>query len=148
MAVLSKHGIELFRIDDLTCRISFRSDGQIMRDNGSGWKLWKRLKAGVDAAEYADRHRAKWEAADKAQPFYCAFRDLLAELVPFKARHWVCVGLQTLPDDPDGLCVELQESGLRYSEADPDLSLDDCCKLCEAYRLMQREREERLAAAR
>lgn len=139
MAILAKHGSEVYRYNGIAYRLSFRSDGEILRNSGSGWKLWKRVKAGVNPAEYANRQRERHAAMDERQPLFCAFRSLMEELVPFGARYWVLEALKLLPGDPDGLCVELAESTLQYSDDNPDLSIDDCVKLCQAYQLAEEE---------
>jgi len=135
MAVLSKHGSELYRYEGITFRLSFRTDGNIMRNNGNGWKLWKRCKAGVDPAEYAERQREYHLQKDRENPGFVRFRALMQELVPFQARYWVQTAIQHLPDNPDGVYTELSESSLRYTDYDPELSIDDCVDLCQAYKV-------------
>jgi hypothetical protein len=134
MAVLSKHGAELYRYEGLSYKLSFRSDGQIMRDNGQGWKLWKRVKQGVSVEDYAARQQAKHAEMDRNKPAFAEFRSLLHDLVAFKARYWVVSAIELMPDDPDGCCTELSEGPMRYSDTAPELDLDDCVKLCRAYK--------------
>lgn len=51
------------------------TDGHLMRNDGSGWKAWKRLKAGVDP-----RYAIKLRSAFEAQPpeFHTYIRPLMA----------------------------------------------------------------------
>lgn len=142
MAVLSKHGTELYRVDRLTDRLSFRSDGQIMRDSGAGWKLWKRLKPGVNAVDYAERTRRSHEENDREYPDNAEFRETLCRMVVFKCRFHVLTAIQAMPDDPDGICVELEDY-FQYSHPAPELDLDDCVLLCRLYRQALAERERR-----
>lgn len=145
MATLSKHGAELYRYEGIAFRLSYRADGEILRDNGGGWKLWKRCKPGTDPAEFANRQRERNAQLDRDCPCFAAFREKMHSLVPFKARYWVFETLKTLPDDPDGLCTELQESSLQYSDHNPALGIDDCVELCRAYAVATREAEQRYA---
>lgn len=144
MAVLSKHGTELYRYEGLHYRLSFRADGNIMRDMGQGWKLFKRVKPNgpMTPAQYADRQRTRHAELDAAKPAFVAFRTLLHELVSFKARYHVLTALQTLAGDPDGLCVELQDWLGPYSDHNPDLSLDDCVALDRARAAAEAEGKE------
>jgi hypothetical protein len=59
------------------------SDGNILRNDGCGWKLYKRLKPGVDAYAYA----RKFEAFTAAIPEPIRrYTEALAEAVSLEYR--------------------------------------------------------------
>jgi hypothetical protein len=62
MARLKSHGTELGRLEYSDCRVAVMSDGSVLRNQGAGWKRWKRLKAGVDPIAYAAKVRASYDA--------------------------------------------------------------------------------------
>lgn len=140
MACLSKHGRELLRIESLTAKIAYMEDGNVLRNYcGGGWKLWKRVKAGVNPVDVAERRRlAISEDADK-RPDYLAFKRLFHEQVPtdkrgikeFKVAHY-----QLLSNDIDGLWSELNDM------AHFDIGLDDLKPLVEAFDMWQVEAKE------
>jgi hypothetical protein len=134
MAVLSKHGTELLRVDLLWHKLSYRSDGNVLRNNGSGWKMFKKMKGDSRETFAAIAERAKRisQEEDEKNPFYQQFRGLLYSLVPFVNRYTVVSGLKAFSHDPDGLYIELNEC---YSEF--KLSASDCISLCQSYNLME-----------
>ena len=70
MATLRAHGMELARRETPVSRIALMSDGHLLRNDGSGWKRWKRVKPEVDIAGFAARFRAATEGAPEAQRAY------------------------------------------------------------------------------
>jgi hypothetical protein len=43
-------------------RIAIMSNGAVLRNEGSGWKAWKRVKVGVDPVAYAAKAGATYDA--------------------------------------------------------------------------------------
>ena len=127
MAKLSAHGIELVRIERLDCAISYHSDGHILRNEGSGWKLWKKLRPGVDPTEAALKAKARYDEKLAKGPAFAAWRELVHDLCPRQWRSLLVTAVSTLQDDPDGLWSEMEMFH------DVGLSLDDCVNLCRAY---------------
>jgi hypothetical protein len=125
MATLCKHGLELYRYDDLTNRYSYRSDGNILRDYGTGWKLWKKTK--TDMGQYVEKLRAKQAVYFDSHPHFVRFRELLHR-VAFKNRWRVLDAIKAHPNDPDGV----------FSEVRDIVTLDDCLQLCRTYQLVER----------
>ena len=128
MAKLSAHGTELARRETPTGRIAVMSDGQILRNQGAGWKLWKRLKPGVDPKAYAD----KFKAFTAAIPFEVqAYIDALQNAADLEHRWRLHTAITLMPQDPDGVWSECDDYG--YT-----LDLDDIVKACRAYEVAQR----------
>lgn len=141
MATLSKHGKEVWRTDSIVRRYSYRADGNILRNYGQGWKLWRKLKPGYTMAEHTADIQRRQALRDIDRPAVASFKRLFHELVSFQARDLVFTAIQLLAGDPDGLCVEMQEcSSFRYgSISNPELTLDDCVELDRAYSAMATE---------
>ena len=137
MATLYKHG-ELGQIEKLDHKLAFCADGQILRNDGDGWKCWKKLKAGIDAREHFERMKLKYSEKLSSLPCFAAWRELMHELVPFKLRNLTLRTISMMPGDPDGVCSELGDFGYLTGD-DTGLSLDDCCRLCSAYRVAMLE---------
>ena len=126
MAKLSAHGRELDRMEYASFRVAIMSDGNIMRNSGSGWKLWKRLKPGANAAEYAKRQREKYNARPALFHEYIA---ALTDAVSLENRGRLHMTVSLMPTDPDGVWSELD------SYSGPLVDLDDCVKLCRLYQV-------------
>lgn len=134
MAKLSAHGVELERFEYATCRTAIMGDGQILRDGGSGWKLYKKLKAGVDPTEYAQRQRAKYDARPAVS---LEFIRLMKDAAPLSLRWRLFAAIELMPNDPDGVWSEMDDS----FNGNP-VSIDECCKLCALYRAVCEQRTE------
>lgn len=128
MAKLSAHGTELARRETPTARIAVMSDGQIMRNQGFGWKLWKRLKPGVNATEYA----RKFDVHTAAIPVEVHnYIEALRDACDLEHRCRLHQAITLMPNDPDGVWSEFDDySG--YS-----LDLDDIVKACRWYQIAQ-----------
>lgn len=126
MARLKAHGIELDRREYATQRVAVMSDGNIMRDFGTGWKLWKRLKVGVDPKEYAAKCRASYNALPE---FFHDYVKTLKDAtgLPFRSRLHELV--KVMPSDPDGVYSEFND----HTYGGDTVDLDDCVKLCRLY---------------
>lgn len=128
MAKLSAHGTELARRETPTVRIAVMSDGQIMRNYGQGWKLWRRVKAGVDITAYAakfDQHTI--EIMPELQRYVATLIDACD--LEHRARLHTTISL--MPSDPDGVWSELND----YSGY--TLDLNDICRACRAYEAVE-----------
>ena len=127
MAKLKAHGIELDRREYPSSRVAVMSDGNIMRDYGQGWKLYKRLKpdATCSIQEYATNVRAKYDARPA---IFHEYVKALMDAVPLTNRGRLHTAVSLMPNDPDGVWSELDSpfSG-------PLVDLDDCVKLCRIY---------------
>lgn len=142
MATLSKHGGELLSIHGLTSDVSYRSDGQIMRNYGSGWKLWKKVKAGVSPVEAAQRAKERTEQADRELPARAALHAWVLDNCPLSHRWKLIETVKLLADDSDGIFSAFDDdfsaNGLRGR-----YSFEDCADLCRLYRAAMVEAQER-----
>jgi hypothetical protein len=137
MATLKAHG-ELGQIEKLVHKVAYCADGNLLRSMGDGWKLWKRLKPGIDATEFWIKAQAHYAAKLQNKPAYAAYRAELHELVCFKNRYFVNNVVATLGNDADGVWSELESESFR----DIDLSLEDCEKLCRLQEAADAEAKE------
>ena len=129
MATLSKHGEELGRIELLTSKIAYFSDGKILRNNGNGWKLYRKVKPGVDPMEaFQARVAAQAQFLD-VRPCFVEFKRLFHSMFSFSHRYMAKTGLEMLGNDADGLWSELND----MAHIDCDISeLVELCRLYEA----------------
>src|SRR5574340_10382 len=134
MAKLSAHGIELDRREYPSGRVAVMSDGKILRNQGFGWKLWKRVKPGVDPKVYAEDARKRYEARP------AVFHEYMRELInaaDLEHRYRLHTAVSLLPNDPDGVWSEVNDTYSGYS-----IDLDDCLKLCRLYEAAMAARSE------
>lgn len=110
MAKLKSHGEELFRIDLTTCRQAYFSDGNILRDYGDGWKLYRKLKLGIDATEHAKKRKEFFDNQDSAQADFR--RAMVNEWKKPIDRARVFTVIQMLGNDLDGCWSELDDAGI------------------------------------
>ena len=138
MAKLRSHGLELFRDEGLTDKIALFADGHILRDYGSGWKLYKKLKPGQSATDYAETLRERLRTL--RGPSWHAFAERFHALVSFKNRHFVYNAIKLLPDDPDGVYSEMDDS---FMGREIGLSIEECVELCILFRAAAAEKAEK-----
>ncbi len=130
MATLSRHGRSLGRIELIGKRKEYYANGDILINRGLGWKVYGKVKAGITpeaafatAQDNVARHLATC-------PLFAKWRALFMELVAFK-HHWkVLECIKLLQGDPDGMYSTLEDD---FGYDKPELSLDDCCQLMQAY---------------
>lgn len=141
MATLSKHGRELLRIDGLLVKIVYCADGKVLRNTGSGWKIWKKVKAGLDPVEVASKRHLSHQAWREARPCYCDFERQFKSLVPPDHRWTAWEALKSLPDDLDGLWVEFND------HIGVDCSVEDLREVVNSYHAYEWEAKELAKAA-
>lgn len=137
MATLYKHG-ELGQIERLDCKLAYCADGKILRNDGDGWKCWRKLKAGIDPRAHFEEAKKKYAEKLRDGPAFSAWRDLLHSLVSFRCRNLVVRTIGLMPQDPDGVWAELSDYGFMFGEGEI-LSIDEACALCAAYRAAMAE---------
>lgn len=143
MATICKHGGSVGRIDKLTFSMLFCADGKVLRNDGAGWRLWRKLKLdaakmdGGPAGVYA-RCRDEYAAKLSAMPAFAHWRRLVHEF-PLKKRALVVSAVQHLPEDPDGLWSELEDMGCPVSHGEANA-------LLHAYRMANIEAKEKALA--
>ena len=127
MARLKSHGVELARRETPTSRIAVMSDGHILRNQGDGWKLWKKVKPGVDVVGFAERFEANTRSIPE---LVHAYTRSLMDAVDL-AHRWKLHHLITLmPEDVDGIWSQLDDYGYH-----PEFG--DIKRACEAYRVAE-----------
>ncbi len=136
MAKLSAHGAELLRVELLAARLAYISDGKILRDTGSGWKLYKHFKAGVDIPAAIAARRQHY-ATPPATHYWREElrRKFTAEFPGLEHRIRACTAFDMLGDDIDGIWSELEEAGI-------GTDLDTVKELRGLFRLADTERSE------
>jgi hypothetical protein len=140
MAKLSAHGSKLFVANYAASKLAYMSDGTILRNQGDGWKTYKKVKPGVDICLHATNRCAAYTEFLDACPSWARFIKLMAGAAPHAKRHLLLVVIEMMPDDADGV----------WSHANDDLGLaltcDDCQDLCYCYREGMKERKARTEA--
>lgn len=137
MATLSKHGQELGRMEFISSRTVHMTDGTILRDQGDGWRRWRKVKPNVDARVAfglsVDRH-AEFE---RERPAYCEYRKALFAAAGrcLRTRIHIHTLVKLMPGDPDGVTTELADSLIDPVHVD----LDEAVQLCRLYRAMAEE---------
>ena len=124
MARLKSHGRELDRREYAAFRVAVMSDGNVMRNVGSGWKLWKKVKAGVDPVHYAKETRKKYNS--HPQVFH-EYIEALSNTVPLEKRWELHTMISHMPEDPDGVWAHFDDRHLH-------LDIKECIQLCRLYR--------------
>ena len=98
----------------------------IMKNYGQGWKLWKRLKPGIQPEEYARKFNDRTKAI---LPEVLTYIDCLIQCANLEHRARLHTAVSLMPTDPDGVWSEFDDwSG--YT-----LDLDDVVKCCRAYQV-------------
>jgi len=126
MAKLKAHGKEIARWELPSSRIALFEDGHLLRNRGDGWKLYRKLKPGVDVVEAAAHRNALMERKLEACPGWARLIKLLNGAASLRNRGLLLACIDMMPSDPDGVWSECNDSlGL-------NLTVDDCVELCEA----------------
>ncbi len=128
MAKLCAHGHELARRETPTSRIAVMSDGNILRNYGYGWKMWKKCKPGVNPAEYAEKFKARTEALPAEVKHYV---EHLMQCTDLEHRARLHVTIEMMPTDSDGVWAMMDDSSYQ-------IDFDDVQRACELYILAER----------
>jgi len=121
MTRLNQHGTELARMEFADCRIAIMSDGSVLRNQGAGWKAWKRVKAGADPVAYAARALSAYEARPAELHTYI---KALAAACDLAHRGQLNALVTQLPEDPDAVLALIDDP--RYEIGIEDVAL--CCR--------------------
>lgn len=129
MARLKSHGNHIIIACTLT-KYAYCEDRHILRNQGWGWKLWRKLKTDIDYKEAAQRHKDNRKRNFDENPVKAHFMDLLCKLCPsLEKRQFVYTALELLSNDPDGMYSELDDNWHTRGYLD----FDDVQSLCRAY---------------
>lgn len=139
MATLSKHGEQLLVVERLTTKLAYMSNGNILINRGDGWKLWRKVKPGINPVEYANKRKVDYSQFLAERPDYSEYRRLLHQH-SFCKRGLIQCALEMLGNDIDGLWSELND------HADVGIDVEECAELARAFESCQRETKERREA--
>jgi len=112
----------LARMEFADCRIAIMSDGSVLRNQGAGWKSWKRVKAGVDPVAYAAKARAAYDA--RSAEFHAYIRALAAAC-DLEHRAQLNALVDQMPNDPDAVWSMFDDPAY-------DLQIEDVVRCCRA----------------
>jgi len=127
MATLKKHGAELARFEYVTHSLVVMEDGHVLRNDGHGWKCYRKAKPGVTGAELARLRTESFNTRRAACPNHDAFVRGLCAAVDRRHRWMLAEAINLMPSDPDGVFCTLEDHGV---EVDLD-TIVDLCRLCE-----------------
>jgi hypothetical protein len=142
MACLSKNG-EIGQIERIKDKIAYCENGHVLRNTGDGWKQWRKLKPGIDPREAYQNRLTAYNEKLRLNPAFSSWRDCIQSLVSFRNRFLVCEAIAMMPGDPDGVYSELSDRDYLLPSQSCALTIDDCVKLCEAYRAAMSEAKEK-----
>lgn len=135
MAKLSAHGAEIGRIAYTTFILAFMSDGKILRNNGNGWKLYKKCKDGVNPEDVFAKRAASQKEHLSARPCAAAYVKELHALTSIKNRWKLNEAVKMMPSDPDGVWSEACDGYGDNVHAD----ISEIVELCRMYRAAEAE---------
>jgi len=87
MAVLSAHGLELLRVEELDHQLSYRSNGTVLINRGAGWKIHERgTKNRANVRQWIDGVKLALATDREVRPQREKYRKWLAFSVPGNLR--------------------------------------------------------------
>jgi hypothetical protein len=135
MAKLSARGrIEIGRIEFLVKTKSYFTNGDILVNYGYGWKQYSKVKTGLNPQEVYQRYVQKQQQFLKDHPLFAEYERLLHKMCGLCNRSLVHTAISSMPDDPDGIWSEFEDS---YMPNKPHLSFEEIAELCKAYKAME-----------
>jgi hypothetical protein len=129
MATLRAHGKEIGRLEFPAYRLAIMSDGHILKDEGWGWKVYKKVKAGITPQGYLDRRVANQKAFLAARPETAHFQAEMGKLA-VKMRSRIVGLFNLLGDDADGIWSELDD----WTETRNYFSFEEVARLSRMYK--------------
>jgi hypothetical protein len=102
------------------------SDGAVLRNQGNGWKRWKRVKAGVDPVAFAAKMLATYDA--RPTEFH-AYMKALAAACDLEHRAQLNALVDQMPEDPDAVWSIFDDPGY-------DLQIEDVVRCCQARQML------------
>jgi hypothetical protein len=139
MARLSKHGEEIGRVYFTTSVRAYMSDGTILQNDGTGWKV--RGKSSDIRKAYADQVE-KQNAVLSQRPCFNAYRKELRNLTGIGKAWKLHSAIQVLGDDVDGIWSECCDG---YGD-NVHASVDEVARLVRLYNNAVAEKRETLYA--
>lgn len=142
MAAIKKHG-KILVIEKLFYSVCYCKDGHILRNDGRGWKLWKKIKSGLNPYEIALKHEREYQEKIKNNPWFAHWRSLVHQFDK-SLRPFLVKTVEIMPNDPDGVWAELTDCLWTPAEKP---SLQECIDLCNAFKASINEQKEKVPKA-
>lgn len=129
MAAISKHGQNEI-IEYVSFKKAYCSDGKILKNYGSGWKLYGKIKSGYDYKSAYAEAKKNQDKKLKEFPAYAKFFKAIKSLCrSMQKRQLLIQGLSVSSNDPDGLWSDLDG----YWQTKGAFTFGDIEKICNAY---------------
>ena len=107
------------------------SDGHVLRNDGFGWKLHGKVKAGLTPQQAFDEAKRRMETKLAERPALAAYRKELHDMAGLCKRWKLHAAVSIMPDDCDGVWSEACDGYGDNISAD----VDEVGKLCQLYKL-------------
>jgi hypothetical protein len=130
MAKVSAHGREIGTVYFTTHAKRYMSDGVILKNQGFGWKLGGKLKAGVTPQQAYDAQMGHQRKFAAEHPAAAAYKIELHSLCGLSKRWKLHAAVQMMPDDCDGVWSECCDGYGDNVSAD----CDEIAALCRLYK--------------
>ncbi len=128
MAKVSAHGAEIGTLYFTTSARRYMSDGHVLRNQGFGWKLYKKLERDSIQAAY-ESQLAKQTELLANRPMTRAYRKALHDMAGLSKRWKLHAAVETLAPDADGVWSEACDGYGDNISAD----IDEVGELCRLY---------------
>jgi len=129
MAKLANHGHILGTIEHATHSIRYMSDGHLLKNSGFGWKLFKKIKEGINPAEAYQRQANRLIEFYQANPETEKFVKKLHSITGLSKRWKLFTAIELMPDDPDGVWSEVCDG---YGD-NVHATINEIVELCRLY---------------
>lgn len=135
MAKIKAHGFEIGTINYVPYSKKYMSDRVILINRGHGWKVFGKVKPGVEVADHFAKKAEQQQKYLNTHPAMAAYRQEIIK-IPLTKRYWIARCLELMPDDPDGIWSELNDG--YYVKF--NLSVDRIAHLCTLYKAAKAEK--------
>ena len=135
MAKLSAHGDTVGTLYLTTSAKRYMSDGVILKNAGSGWKLAGKVKPDRVPSECFERAIERQKEFLSGRPAYAAYRKELHAMTGLCNRWKLHCAVELMPDDCDGVWSEACDG---YGD-NVSASVDEVGDLCRLYKAAEAE---------
>ena len=138
MAKLSAHGATIGKVEYVGKVKAYCADGKVLKNDGSGWKLHGKLKAGVTPEQAFENAKARQAEHFRTRPAYAEYHRFICSLAGIGKRWKLISCLMMMPNDIDGIWSECCDGYGDNVHAD----VDDIARLCQLYRDAKAEADD------
>ena len=103
------------------------SDGQILRNSGHGFKLYKKWNPGVDVVAATARIAAIHSHREVTMPTWCAYRRSMISTCCVSLRWKMEATIELMPNDADGVWSTMDDFNHHFD-------IGEIVALCAVYR--------------